>query len=113
MDEALWESLGKGGGSAERRGRHDESRGDWGSHSFLKDSSRISVLAAEGSYSQTPGKYTPVAFTLGEFSFLFMYLIGCVGSSLWHTGSLVVACGIKFLNQGSNLGSPCIESLES
>ena len=72
MDEALWESLGKGGGSAERRGRRDESRGDWGLHSFLKDSSRISVLAAEGSYSQTPGKYTPVAFTLGEFSFLLI-----------------------------------------
>lgn len=75
----MWESLGKGGGSADRRRRRDESRGDWGSHSFLKDSSRIAVLAAGGSYSQTQGKYTPVAFTLGEFSFLFIYLIGCLG----------------------------------
>ena len=42
------------------------------------------------------------------------YLFGCTGSWLWHLGSsviivahgfLVVACGIKFPDQGSNLGS--------
>ena len=27
-----------------------------------------------------------------------------VGSSLWHAGSLVAACGIKFPDQGSNPG---------
>lgn len=74
LDKALWESLGKGGGFAERRGKRDESRGDWGLHGFCKDSSRISVLAGEGTDSQTQGKYTPVAFTLGEFSILFIHL---------------------------------------
>ena len=32
------------------------------------------------------------------------YLFGCPGSLLWHKKSLVVALGIKFPDQGLNLG---------
>ena len=54
------------------------------------------------------------------FFFFNIYLFGCTGSlrcagslvvacrifffQLWHTGSLGVACGIQFPDQGSNLG---------
>ena len=40
------------------------------------------------------------------------YLFGCTGSLLQHAGSLSVACGIQFPDQGSNPG-PLIGSVES
>ena len=35
---------------------------------------------------------------------IFIYLFGCAGSYLRHTGCLVVACVIQFLDEGLNLG---------
>ena len=39
--------------------------------------------------------------TAPDFSF---YLSGRAGSWLWHAASVVDACGIQILDQGSNLG---------
>ena len=49
---------------------------------------------------------------VGNYCFLNIYLAvlhlscstGDPWSLLWHVGSLVVACGIQFPDQGSNLG---------
>ena len=43
--------------------------------------------------------------TLLDIIFFFSFhLFGCAGSLIVHAESLVVACGIQFPNQGSNLG---------
>ena len=49
----------------------------------------------------------PVAFlnNILQLYFFNIYSFGCSRSSLWHAGSLVVACGIQFLDQGWNMGS--------
>ena len=49
----------------------------------------------------------PVAFLNNIFQlYLFnIYLFVCSWSQLQHAGSLVVACGIQFLDQGWNMGS--------
>ena len=45
-----------------------------------------------------------VFFFLFLIYILFVYLFDCVRSQLQHVGSLFVTCGIKFPDQGSNLG---------
>ena len=42
--------------------------------------------------------------------YLFICLFGCTRSLLWHTGSLVVVCGIQFPHQGSTLALGSVES---
>ena len=48
----------------------------------------------------------------GLYFFFNIYLFGCIGSQLRHTGSSVAACGIQFPDQ-DRTRVPCIGSTES
>lgn len=47
----------------------------------------------------------PFKIIFSSFIFCNIYLFGCSRCQLWHAGYLVVACGIKFLDQRWNMGS--------
>ena len=51
--------------------------------------------------------------TLFFFKNQLMNKFGCAGYSLQHAGSLVVACGIQFPDQGLNLDPSYTESMKS
>ena len=44
----------------------------------------------------------PSPYSFFKYLFFYVYLFGCIGSSLQHAGSLLVACGVYFPEWGSN-----------